>query len=242
MTRRTSPPGKGRIQEKTQPTRRRKSIPKETEAKVLLHCRRRCCICYGLHVDKAIKKGQVAHLDRNPSNNGLDNLAFLCLEHHDEYDSHSSQSKNFTPNEVRKLRIILHEAIDRIWRESAWFDIDTLDPISRIAGHYIRDGKLDSAELDITSLGSGRIRVQGLALWGEYAPNVGQLDFEGQVHKKKIVFSREVSRKTYRVEITFHKDRLLVCEDYVIGLYGMNVSFAGEYRKMTRQITEATEV
>jgi hypothetical protein len=67
-------------------------------------CRRRCCVCFGLNADRREKKGQVAHLDGDPSNNSLDNLAFLCLEHHDQYDSRTSQSKGLTIDEVKKYR------------------------------------------------------------------------------------------------------------------------------------------
>lgn len=75
-----------------------------TEAQVIKSCRRRCCICYGLNKDDNIKKGQIAHLDKDRSNNDIDNLAFLCLYHHDLYDSNTSQSKNLTIREVKAYR------------------------------------------------------------------------------------------------------------------------------------------
>jgi hypothetical protein len=57
------------------------------------------------------KKGQIAHLDRDPSHNDPDNLAFLCLEHHDQYDSRPSQSKGLTPEEVKRYRAALPTAL-----------------------------------------------------------------------------------------------------------------------------------
>ena len=83
---------------------RRKKIPENTGAQVLTGCRRRCCICWAIRQDVSEKKGQIAHLDRDPSNHALDNLAFLCLEHHDQYDSKTSQSKGFTIEEVKRYR------------------------------------------------------------------------------------------------------------------------------------------
>ena len=59
-----------------------------------------------------MKKGQIAHLDRDPSNNALDNLAFLCLPHHDEYDSTTSQSKNLTIHEVKRYRAMLYRSVE----------------------------------------------------------------------------------------------------------------------------------
>lgn len=214
--------------------RKRRRIAKEIEEKVLLLCRRRCCICYGLTPDRSIKKGQIAHLDHNPGNNALDNLVYLCLQHHDEYDSRTSQTKNFTMNEVRAFRKELHEAIDQIWKQPSRFDVDELDPLSKIAGHYIREGKFESAEIDVRYLGNGRLRVQGLALWGttrEYGPNIGELEFETELRNGKAVFRDEIDGKVYTAEIRFHENGLTVSEGYAIGYFGMNVSFAGDYVK-----------
>lgn len=88
---------------------KRKPINKEIEADILVESRRRCCICYGLNSDLNIKFGQIAHLDKNNSNNSYDNLAFLCFDHHNQYDSKSSQSKNFTIKEVKRYREELKE-------------------------------------------------------------------------------------------------------------------------------------
>jgi hypothetical protein len=59
------------------------------------------------------KKGQIAHLDQNPANFKLDNLAWLCLEHHDEYDSTTSQSKGLTIREVKRYRNDLYTCIEQ---------------------------------------------------------------------------------------------------------------------------------
>src|SRR6266536_6569931 len=82
----------------------RTRIPSEIETDVITSSRRRCCVCYALHRDEAEKKGQIAHLDHDPSNNALDNLAFLCFDHHDQYDSQTKQSKGLTIKEVNRYR------------------------------------------------------------------------------------------------------------------------------------------
>lgn len=87
----------------------RKPINKDIEADVLLESRRRCCICYGLNRDLNIKSGQIAHLDKDNTNNSHNNLVFLCFDHHDQYDSKTSQSKNFTIKEVKRYRQELSE-------------------------------------------------------------------------------------------------------------------------------------
>jgi hypothetical protein len=88
---------------------KRKKVPSENETEVLTRSRRRCCICYGLSRDNAVKQGQVAHLDQDPSNTSEENLAFLCLEHHDQYDSRTSQSKGLQISEVKAYRTELYK-------------------------------------------------------------------------------------------------------------------------------------
>jgi hypothetical protein len=61
-------------------------------------------MCFGLRGDLNEKKGQVAHLDRDPSNNEPRNLAYLCQEHHDDYDTKRSQTAGYLDDEVRQHR------------------------------------------------------------------------------------------------------------------------------------------
>jgi hypothetical protein len=84
------------------------------EAEVLLKSGRRCCICFGLNADMECKRGQIAHLDQNPQNDNVDNLAFLCLQHHDEYDTRTSQSKGWTVREAKEYRAMLYAAIGEL--------------------------------------------------------------------------------------------------------------------------------
>jgi len=96
----------------------RKKTSGDVETEVLYKSARRCCICFGLNSDFSEKSGQIAHLDRNNSNSKLDNLAFLCLEHHDKYDTRTSQSKGWTIGEAKKYRSSLHLAVER-WRKNS---------------------------------------------------------------------------------------------------------------------------
>src|SRR5262249_17662889 len=90
----------------------------DIEAAVLSESRRRCAVCFGLHADLTPKNGQIAHLDKDPSNNARANLMFLCLEHHDEYDSRTSQSKSLTERELRDYYRQLIEELDRHWSKA----------------------------------------------------------------------------------------------------------------------------
>lgn len=90
---------------------KRKSINSQTQAEVLLNSRRRCCLCFGFERDFNLKKGQIAHIDRNNSNPKIENLVFLCFNHHDEYDSQTSQSKGISAKELENYKIELQKHI-----------------------------------------------------------------------------------------------------------------------------------
>lgn len=83
---------------------KRSKIVKSVERDVLLASRRRCCLCVFLDERNDVRRGQIAHLNRNRKDSRFENLVFLCLAHHDEYDSQTSQSKAFTVEEVREYR------------------------------------------------------------------------------------------------------------------------------------------
>lgn len=89
----------------------RKKISPKIQAEVLLRSRRRCCLCFGLERDFNLKKGQIAHVDKNNSNSNIDNLVFLCFNHHDEYDSQTSQSKGLSINELKNYNVELQKYI-----------------------------------------------------------------------------------------------------------------------------------
>lgn len=86
-------------------------VSSDTQNDILRLSKRRCCLCFGLHGDLQVKRGQIAHLDRDNANNDPDNLAFLCLQHHDEYDSRTSQSKGFREEEVKAYRKELYASV-----------------------------------------------------------------------------------------------------------------------------------
>jgi hypothetical protein len=96
----------------------RKAVPEETQNKVLIQSRRRCCVCFWLSGVDEIQKGQIAHLDKDNTNFAEDNQVFLCLEHHDEYDGKTRQSKGLREKEVRHWR-------DELYKEMAYrFRVD----------------------------------------------------------------------------------------------------------------------
>jgi hypothetical protein len=89
----------------------RKPVPKIIQHDILIKSRRRCALCYFYQNDIDVKKGQIAHIDRDSSNNKENNLVFLCLEHHDQYDSKHSQTKGFLKEEIITAKTELEKNI-----------------------------------------------------------------------------------------------------------------------------------
>lgn len=83
-------------------------IPFGIQTAVLTKSGRRCALCFGLAGDLSEKPGQLAHVNRDSSDNTEGNLAYLCLPHHDQYDSRTSQSKGLTAGELLTYREALY--------------------------------------------------------------------------------------------------------------------------------------
>lgn len=94
----------------------RKPIPDSVQCSILLKSRRRCCLCFWLEAIDEVQKGQIAHVDQNNENSDEENLVFLCLPHHDDYDSETRLSKGLRPEEVRKYRDELYRELEHRYR------------------------------------------------------------------------------------------------------------------------------
>jgi hypothetical protein len=95
---------------------KRKPVPSNVQQQIFLSSRRRCCLCFWLDQIDEVVKGQIAHLDDDPSNNDPSNLAFLCLRHHDEYDGKTSVSKGLQRGEVATWRDELYKEMEYRFR------------------------------------------------------------------------------------------------------------------------------
>ncbi|MEQ1775090.1 MAG: hypothetical protein ABL891_15040 [Burkholderiales bacterium] len=81
---------------------------------MLTKSRRRCALCFCYDSVTSIVDGQIAHIDRNKNNNLEDNLAFLCLPHHNKYDSTSRQSKGFLAEELIQAKLDLEKWAEKL--------------------------------------------------------------------------------------------------------------------------------
>lgn len=94
----------------------RKTIPDDVQQRILTKSRRRCCLCFWLTGRDEVQKGQIAHLDQKSDNPTEGNLAFLCFDHHDEYDGVPRLSKGLRESEVRHWRDELYREMEHRFR------------------------------------------------------------------------------------------------------------------------------
>ena len=88
----------------------RKRIPLDIEEALLTKCRRRCAFCYAFNDESPTGvQGQIAHINNDRADNREENLAWLCLNHHDQYDGKTSQSKGLTARELKHYKRRLEE-------------------------------------------------------------------------------------------------------------------------------------
>jgi predicted nucleotide-binding protein len=64
----------------------RNLVPSRLQNEVLLKSRRRCAVCFGLAQDADAKLGQIAMLAASNATPSIDNLVYLCAEHHAQFD------------------------------------------------------------------------------------------------------------------------------------------------------------
>jgi hypothetical protein len=75
----------------------RVKIPSSIRSQVLIENQHSCCICGKSGV-------QIHHINANPSDNSLENLAVLCLPHHDEATNITGLSAKLKSAEIRKYK------------------------------------------------------------------------------------------------------------------------------------------
>ncbi len=222
----------------------RRPIPLAILTDILVSSRRRCAICFGLNRDTSLKSGQVAHLDHDASNNAAQNLAFLCLEHHDLYDSTTRQSKNVTRSEVMAFRDELLGALKEAFSNDVFFGsamVTTARETAMIDGHYIRitdgDSTYQSAEIKVSRIASrhNQYHISGFALWEKHrptGPNIGEFDYIMELTDDTFCqIDSGGEGRPHFISIKVEGQKLFVDEKNWSGVYGMNVNFIGEYQK-----------
>jgi hypothetical protein len=79
--------------------KKRTEIPPETAAEVMFNHRHTCCVC-----NQPGKAVQIHHIDENPTNHKIENLAVLCLEDHDKTQTRGGFTRKLKGSDVIRYR------------------------------------------------------------------------------------------------------------------------------------------
>lgn len=213
----------------------RRAIPTDTQTAILVRSRRRCCLCFGLERTLDIVPGQLAHVDRDPSNHALENLAFLCLRHHDAYDSRTRQSKNITAAELVRYRDDLYLVMDRAFTAPVVVGGRRTRVAGDVTGRYAWRRENDQAELQVRLGDEGMLKVSGLALHGttwSTGPHTGDLDFAARLEHGRLAYREPDERGGYALNLEFSDQTIKATEERVSGRFGAGVSFAGTFAQV----------
>ena len=139
---------------------KRSRISEEVEQQIIRQSKRRCCLCFGLNGDEREKSGQLAHINRDPANSDEQNLAYLCLEHHSAYDTTSSQTRRFKPDELRHYKTHLYKHLGTLrirWRViiNAEFETFKTDDIEQLRANLERIA--GGCEISVVSVTPGSV-------------------------------------------------------------------------------------
>ena len=89
----------------------RSAIPAQVAAKALFLSDRTCCVCRG-H-GKAV---QIHHVDEDPNNGDLENLAVLCFECHLKTQLRGGFDRKLDAHQIRLYRDRWHEVVEQKWQ------------------------------------------------------------------------------------------------------------------------------
>jgi len=107
--------------------------------------------------------------------------------------------------------------------------------LGNVSGKYTRETEDESATLEVNVLPDGKVHIRGMSLWGtnrKYGPNIGEIDFKASIKNRRVEYTERMGkRQHYKLELTFVEGGLLAKEEGISTNFGLNVTFAGEYKK-----------
>jgi hypothetical protein len=109
------------------------SVPENIKLEVISKCNNRCCVCQTPFI-------VIHHIDEDPSNNDVDNLAPLCPNCHSQAHSSNQMSVKLTSSRIRILRDKWYEYCDKrrdglIVSPNAILKVKNFDRSAGLANH-----------------------------------------------------------------------------------------------------------
>ena len=150
-------------------------IPPEIVQQVLVASRHTCCIC------REVQGGQIHHIDEDPANNELDNLAALCTNCHQKVHAKIPFQRGISPDHVKKYRNEWQEIVN---------DVNSGKRIMMgAAGDFGQGGQGGTVMITAEKMTGGNINVNGGdgqigGSGGNVILNVKDLSLTEKIHAK----------------------------------------------------------
>lgn len=201
----------------------RKAISDAVQTRILLRSRRRCCLCFWLDGEDEVKKGQLAHLDGNHENPDEDNLVFLCLEHHDEYDTIARVSKGLREREVRQWRDELYKEMEYRFRTAKQHQA-SLALVRFVRTHASEEYGYYCAQLRLRNTGDAEIRSPTVSLNLPGKGWFGEPQWDSHVHVA-LPSTRQVSSDLFEPNgrIATLTPTTVLLRDHSVDFFGLSL-------------------
>ncbi len=130
------------------PRKRRRPLQGTVADELMFRNRHTCCICHD-----SSKHVQIHHMDENPSNNRIENLAVLCLDCHSRVTSDQGLGRRFTAEELRRYK--------REWESLNVSALESESALGEVEAAVLRGGISQLMVQAITLLDTAR-RIEAL--------------------------------------------------------------------------------
>lgn len=172
----------------------RRSIPPEIAAKVLFLSDRTCCVCR-----RKGKPIQIHHINGNPTNNDINNLAVLCLDCHNETQISGGFHRKLDAEQVRLYRddwlnLVARERelkrpIDKVSKEERSLELELATSLAEI---YRENNELELLVIHYHNIGNTDLRDKYIEEALKNNPPDGIVTFLRSLQKRRDLIPEEI--------------------------------------------------
>ncbi len=171
----------------------RQPIPSDIAARALFLADRICCVCRVRG-----KPVQIHHIDENPANNDLRNLAVLCLECHRETQIHGGFDRKLDADQVVLYKddwsrfVARLRATEEVVMRHDWGDTIGIEQITSVAEIYRENGKFDLLAIHYNAIGNKELRDKYIEMAVSQSPSDDTVVFLRGLQDRQDLIPQEV--------------------------------------------------
>lgn len=212
--------------------KKRTPIPRDIEAEVMFRNDRTCCIC-----QKRKKRLQIHHINENPADHRLSNLAVICFECHDEVMIKGGIGRILSKSQVRKYKNQWEEVV-ATQRQYKLLPVviekfTQFDERGRIRGHVERH--VPCRDVVTPIVGEVVAHVRNPALIAGVCNHLGDLKARSEKHSSAQILYHEALRHAKSAK---DQEFAATC----LFKLGTSVGRQGKHQEALKYFKEATKM